>query len=175
MDCEQARTSLEQLAVEGIAISPDAERHLGGCTACQAWYMEEIQVLGAMGALRPVPVPADFTARVLAQLAEATPAWAATESARLQRPHPSRWAALWESLQLAWRNLTARRRLAPALVIAFSLILVLGLWSSWRGESLPILPGTAITSGAALSGVPWFLGGLAGLSALILLIALARK
>jgi len=174
MNCEQARTMLEQLTIDGrAAVSPEAESHLAGCAACQQWYMEELQAISALDALDPVPVPPDFTARVLSRLPDAVPAWSVAAAPTRPAPKPRRppwWADLWASLQSGWTGLTTRRRLAPALAVAISLILVLGLWLGLQEEYPPVTPGAA--TGNAL----WLIGGLLGLGALVLIIvALARR
>ncbi len=167
MDCERARMVLEQLAMSGGAgMDAGVEAHLAECTACQEWYVEELELIGALDALEPFPTPPDFTGRVLNRL-QAVPSWQAVVPPSRSKPRPLPWwANIRESLRLGLAALTERRALAPALAVAVAVVLLLGLWSSLQ-QGHP-----SITPGAALSDNLWLVGGVLGLGALALLLAL---
>jgi hypothetical protein len=172
MDCEQARIALEELAESGRAFSGDLEieAHLADCAECQEWYMQELQAIGALEMLDTLPSPSDFTARVLSRLPDAVSAQPAApvspDASRRQR----RWADFWNSLKEGLARPAYRRRLVPALAVAASLILVLGLLWSLQGNPALVTPGAA--TGTSL----WVIGGGAVvLGALVVVILFLRR
>jgi len=156
MNCQQAREILEDTFGDEKATmdQPKVEAHLETCQTCQEWLGRQHRAIHALEQLGTLKAPPDFRQRVLAQLIDKVP-----ES--LPRPADSkaRWVDRllkgWEELITTLAQPASRRRLAPALVAAVSLVLVLGL--------LSILPGGEVetTPGAVIGQVPWLaLGGL---------------
>jgi anti-sigma factor RsiW len=65
-----------QEAAESVALLPASQlAHLHSCPLCQGRVATYHQVLTAAAHLLPPPFPLDFTARVLAQLPQAEPAF----------------------------------------------------------------------------------------------------
>jgi predicted anti-sigma-YlaC factor YlaD len=156
MNCQEARETLEDtFGGEGTTVDrPAVETHLETCQACQEWLTRQRRAIHALEQLETLTAPPDFTQRVLTQLLDRVP-----ESVPRPVERKERWV---DRLRKGWEELTStlaqpasRRRLAPALVAAVSLVLVLGL--------LSILPTGEVetTPGAVIGQVPWLaLGGL---------------
>lgn len=155
MNCEQARTIFEGLAESGRGFSGalEAEAHLSGCAECQEWYIQELQAISALEMLDTLAVPSDFTVRVLDQLPDVVPAQPTVAASPGEPRRRQWWADFWDALKEGAARPTYRRRLVPALAVAASLILVLGLLLSLQGNLPPVTPG------AATGNSWWVLGG----------------
>ena len=152
MKCEQARDILLDRLDANVSLQPipDIDVHFRDCQACQAWYRQQQMAATALEKLEPYPVPQDFTARVLAALAERTPnshpAW------------PGQAGTLAMRLQQTWRDFAAslsspigRRRLAPVLVSAAAVLVVaVCLFAVLESADVPVTPGAAAGSPSGL-------------------------
>lgn len=166
MDCQQARKASDEL-IESGRMLPDApylEAHLASCPECRDWYHQELKAVRALEVLETYPVPEDFTERVLGRLSGAQPE--PEPSALPREPLLHRLQQAWGLLLDALNRPAYRRRLVPALVVAASLVLVLGLAVNLRGGEPSTTPGAAF-------GVPlWIAGGGAILVVALVLVVL---
>ncbi len=167
MDCRQAREAFEGL-VESGELSPqalDLEEHLSGCPECQEWFARELLSVNALEILDRIPAPLDFTQRVLAQLPDATSQKQPVEGFQAGS-HLPRIGEFWQSLLDSFARPPSRRRLAPALAIAASLLLVVGLVYVILGGDVTGTPG------AATGASSWVVGIGAGVVVVVVVAAL---
>jgi hypothetical protein len=150
MDCQQVREALEQLVESGqsFAYVPELEEHLVTCVECQRWYTRELQAISALDTLEPIPVPDDFTGRVLSRLPDIGPE-SRTDLATPAKARASTVREVWSSFLDALDRLAPGKRLMPALAVAASLLLVLGLLYGLQASDVPSTPG------AAVGAFPW--------------------
>lgn len=161
MNCGEARGAFEDL-VEGeksLRHFPGLEEHLTQCQECRDWYAAEGVVFAALEQLDRVPPPADFAERVLVRLPDAVPARQSPQAAQPERVREGR-PSLWDSVVSGLRRPRTRRVLVPAMAVAASLLLAVGLWYVLGGGPVPASPGAAtgpimgaIVVGAILLGV----------------------
>ncbi len=164
MECRQAREAFEEVldGKKSWQDFPGLEQHLDQCPECQEWYARERQAIEALQKLEVFPAPPDFTERVLSQLPDTLP--------RQRIGLDSQAETALRRLRLAWDSLlqgltSPRRRLAPLLAVAASLLLVLGLAYVLWGEDVVSTPG------AAMGASPWTIGISVGLVVVVLVVA----
>lgn len=169
MKCQQIRDELTEL-LDGVRRDRgrgSLDTHLENCAECRRWYEQQRQAIRALDQLETLPVPQDFTARVLQRLPDTRPAWQPP-------PVPGRPSStVWQRLVEAWSSSSAnlsrpasRRRLAPALALAAVLIMVLGLLYVMQGGQ------PASTPGAATGPMPILVAAGLGLSVILLIVGL---
>jgi negative regulator of sigma E activity len=163
MTCDQARELLEELARENRSWQevPELAEHMRDCQACRQWYADLLQVDQALHQLPAIPVPPDFSQRVLSRLSRRTPRGEARATAGA-RPAPGRWQAFWEALA----HPRGRRQMVPVLVAAACVVLVVGLVYGLLAGNVPAMPG------AAAGSLPWPLVAGAGVVLILLVVGL---
>lgn len=163
MNCQQIRESFEKL-IDGEKpglYAIEIEEHLASCPECREWYTQELLAINALEMLEPFPASPDFTECVMLRLPDTLPQQESQPSASSESPLLQIRRA-WDSLVEGVARPSARRRWAPVLAAAASLILVVGLWYGLQGNDV------STTAGTAVGTMPWLIGG-----AVVLVIGLA--
>jgi hypothetical protein len=104
--------------------------------------------MSALDTLEPIPVPDHFTGRVLSRLPDMMPE-SRTDPSAPGKTRASTVRATWGSFLDALDRLAPRKRLMPALAVAASLLVVLGLLYGLQAGDVPSTPG------AAVGAFPW--------------------
>jgi hypothetical protein len=170
MNCQQARSAFEDVfeGTQSLQHLPELEEHVAECEDCQVWQAQHRRVIAALKELDTVPVSADFTSRILEQLPDEVPL-------PQEGPHPQGeghrvWQQVGERLEAWWASLSgpvAGRRLAPALALAATLLLAVGLLLGLQAGEAPLTPG------AATGPASWLVVGGIGLILVAAVVALA--
>lgn len=173
MSCDQARERLEELLREGRSWEeiPELAEHLAQCHNCQVWHAQYRQVEEALDRLPTLPVPPDFSERVLNRLSELPPEAAPSrEAARAgdggAAPGVSRWRERWQAFWSGLASPRGRRQLVPVLVAATCVVLVVALVYALQASDAPPVPG------AATGTASWAVIGGAGVLTLLLIVGL---
>jgi len=167
MTCDQARELLEELARENRSWQeiPELAEHMRDCRECQEWYAELLQVEKALRELPTIPVPPDFSHRVLSRLSPLVPRGQAP-AVPGNRPAAGRWWERWQTFQEGLSTPRGRRQMVPVLVAAACVVLVVGLVYGLLAGDVPAAPG------AATGSLSWPLAAGAGLVLIVLLVGL---
>jgi predicted anti-sigma-YlaC factor YlaD len=154
MNCRQARKGFEELldGEKSFQGFPELEAHLEECRRCQAWYAQERRVVHALEQLARLPVPSDFSKRVLKRLPDTVPHRRLSPAARVELAL-DRMHAAWDSLLSSLARPSRRRQWVPVLAVVASLFLAAGLWYGLQGGEVSSTPGAAVGASPGVIGV----------------------
>jgi predicted anti-sigma-YlaC factor YlaD len=159
MDCRQVRAALEELLnserplkdERSLTQSPELEAHLDQCPECQTWFAQERWTIQALEQLERIQPSSDFTARVLNSLPDAIPEETIAPAAQPDS-YLDRIRTAWDSMVSSLARPARRRTLMPALALAATFLVALGLVYVLQGD-VPSTPGTAVGASSWLIGI----------------------